>query len=482
VNRLLALASGPRFWCLAFLALCAPVALALALIVPPGEVADEGSHLARAAALMNGEFVGHRENVRYADGSTHLVAGVRIDPAWDAVTRSRPKDFQGNLQALDGEPDARDRIFLPLYTVATYPPFLYIPAAAGLAAGRLLGLAPEACVYLGRLANATAVILVGLMTLALAHRGRPAFFAVLALPMTLSLTGSFNQDGLVIALAALAAALLTPRPFDGRSAGPRLAGAILCIALVALAKPPYAALAAMLLVPFSADGHGRNMSRHLGRRLAAAVLAVLPAATWTVAATATVATPVPRYAYEAGPLWSGLRPAPFTATDPKAQARVLLEKPVRLLTLPGHYLGTIKHLTTLAEGTVGIFGWLDRPLPGFLYGLWAVALVAPLLLSGWRAPLPPWPERVVLSAAAVACLWLVILSQYVTWTAVGDNRVDGPQGRYLLPLAPMLILAFAHLRPTQQPARRWPVLLPVAAAAVDLLAVPLAALAMTVPA
>ncbi len=473
-----ALLSGPKFWCLAYLCLCAPVCIALALIVPPGEVADEAAHLARAAALMNGEFVGHRESVRYSDGSTHVAAGVRIDPAWDEVTRSRPKNFTGGLYPLDGEPDARGRIFVPLYTVGTYPPFLYVPAAAGLAAGRVLGLAPEACVYLGRLANATATVVIALAALALARRGRAAFFALLALPMTLSLAASFNQDALIIALSALAAALLTPRPFTGPGAGPRLSGAILCIALVALAKPPYAALAAMLLVSVSGDGESRQM----GRRLAAAVLAVLPAAIWTVAATATVATPVPRYAYEAGPLWSGPRPATFTATDPKAQGQILLEEPLRLLTLPGHFLGGIKHLIVLAKGAIGIFGWLDRFLPDPLYLLWVVALVVPLVLANRTGPPPPWPERLLLPLAALACLWLVVLSQYATWTNVGENRIDGPQGRYLLPLVPMLILAFARLRPGPEGGRRWPALLPVAAAAVDLAAVPLAALAMTVPA
>jgi len=243
--------SGPRFWCLAYLCLCAPVCIALALIVPPGEVADEAAHLARAAALMQGDFVGHRENVRYADGSTHVAAGVRIDPAWIRVALSRPKDFCGGLAADDGTPDARGRLFMPLYTVGTYPPFLYAPAAMGLAAGRILGLAPEVCVYLGRLANATATVVLAMAALALATRGRAALFALLALPMTLSLPASFNQDALIIALSALSAALLTPRDPAGPGSRLRISGAILGIALVVLAKPPYAGLAAMLLVPLN---------------------------------------------------------------------------------------------------------------------------------------------------------------------------------------------------------------------------------------
>ena len=471
------LPSGPRFWCLAYLILCAPVCIALALIVPPGEVADEGAHLARAAALIQGDMVGHRESVRYSDGSTHLAAGVRLDPVWDRIGRSRPKDFGGAISAVESEPDARGRIFVPLYTVGTYPPFLYLPGAAGLGIARVLGLAPEVGFYLGRLGNATATLAIALAALALAHRGRVALFAVLALPMTLSLAASFNQDAPIIALAALAAALLTPRPLVGAGARWRLSGAILSLALVVLAKPPYAGLAAMLLVPLPPRG---EWMRHAARRLAAAFLAVLPAILWTAAATTYVATPVPRAAYEAGPLWSGPRPATFTATDPKAQAQVLLEKPARIATLPGHFLGTIKHLTILYKGAIGIFGWLDRPLPGVLYGLWAVALLGPLILLRQGTP-PPWAERLILPAAAIACLWLVVISQYLTWTNVGENRIDGPQGRYLLPLVPMLVLAFARTR-REEAGRRWPAMLPVAAAAVDVVALPLAALAMTIPA
>lgn len=469
------LPSGPKFWCLAYLFLCAPVCIALALIVPPGEVADEGAHLARAAALIQGDMVGHRESVRYSDGSTHVAAGVRIDPVWNRIGWSRTKAFGGAIVAEDSAPDARGRVFVPIYTVGTYPPFLYLPGAAGLGLGRILGLAPEVCFILGRLSNATATLAVALAALALAHRGRAALFALLALPMTLSLAASFNQDAPIIALAALAAALLTPRILTGPSARWRLSGAILAVALVVLAKPPYAGLGAMLLVPLPPRN---DLMGHAVRRLAAAFLAVLPALLWTAAATTYVATPVPRATYEAGPLWSGPRPATFTATDPKAQAQVLLDKPARLATLPGHFLGTVKHLTILYKGAIGIFGWLDRPLPGVLYGLWAVALLAPLLLLR-QGTLPPWPERLILPAAAIACLWLVVISQYLTWTNVGENRIDGPQGRYLLPLVPMFVLAFARSR--RETAGRWPAMLLVAAAAVDVLALPLAALAMTIP-
>ena len=34
---------------------------------------------------------------------------------------------------------------------------------------------------------------------------------------------------------------------------------------------------------------------------------------------------------------------------------------------------------------------------------------------------------------------LIFLSLYVTWTPVGMDRIDGVQGRYFIPLLPMLL-------------------------------------------
>ncbi len=87
----------------------------------------------------------------------------------------------------------------------------------------------------------------------------------------------------------------------------------------------------MLLLPLP---HGEGRARQWLRRLAAAVLAVLPAALWTAAATATVATPrVPRFTYEAGPLWTGPPAGDLHRDGPGAQAKILMEKPALLATL-----------------------------------------------------------------------------------------------------------------------------------------------------
>ncbi|TGD99496.1 DUF2142 domain-containing protein [Methylobacterium nonmethylotrophicum] len=442
--------------------------MVLALLVPLGEVADESAHLLRAVALLDGQVVGHRETVTYSDGVARPAAGVTVDPAWEVVSRGRPP-APDKVPVPEPMPAPGAPAFLPLYTIGTYFPGFYVPAALGTGAGAALGLGHAGAARLGRLANAAAYGLLGLAALALARRGRALLFGVLVLPMGLSLAASFNQDALMIAACALAAALLT-----GEEAWRRRLAALL-IALVVLAKPPYAAIAAMLLVPLPPRFWKNPV---LWRRVLTALLVVLPGALWILYTTTSVATPVPRLAYEAGPLWTGPRPATFLGTDTRAQAGVLLADPSLLLTLPASCLFGLKRALTLAAGAIGLFGWADRPLPAAVYAAWGAGLIGLALLCGPALRLRR-ADLALLALGALVTAWLVALSQYLSWTDVGEVRIYGPQGRYVLPLIPMLALAVAP-RPdaTLAPRMRWTVALGAAVAALDLVVVSLAAARM----
>ncbi len=59
-----------------------PVLLALALLIPPGDVPDEFDHAARAESLLRGEIVGLRRDIRIVGGRLPgTEAEVIADPA-----------------------------------------------------------------------------------------------------------------------------------------------------------------------------------------------------------------------------------------------------------------------------------------------------------------------------------------------------------------------------------------------------------------
>lgn len=427
-----------RLLALAFLALVMPLGLVLAMVTPPGQVADEVGHLERATALSEGHAVSWRGFAVWPDGVTRLSAGARGDPATALSTLGPPpnprKLSADDVARVHGEAWRNKDEFLQLGPLAVYLPLFYLPSAAGIGTARLLGMSPYHAVFAGRLAALLAYGAAGLAALLLARRGQALLFCTLAVPMAISLGASLNQDGLLIAVSALAAALASRGPEDR----PARLGAAALICAVATVKLPYLVLAAMLLLPLGDGGW-----RALARRAGLVALIALPALAWTAYAMQAIAIPMVWGPYEAGPLWPGPPGTVFDSTDPAAQLRVLAADPARLLTLP---FRTIAGDTWLARQAVGVLGWLAIPMPRWLYLLWGAAIGcaagadglgrAPRGRLGWRLA-----DAGLLLLAALAGVVLIYLSQYLVWTRVGAARIDGPQGRYLLPLVPMLALA-----------------------------------------
>jgi uncharacterized membrane protein len=60
-------------------------------------------------------------------------------------------------------------------------------------------------------------------------------------------------------------------------------------------------------------------------------------------------------------------------------------------------------------------------------------------------------QRLLAAVVAIASIVSIELSEYISWTAVGANVIEGVQGRYFIPIAPLLLVAIS--RPSVPP--RW---------------------------
>ncbi|MBE7211318.1 MAG: DUF2142 domain-containing protein, partial [Gluconacetobacter diazotrophicus] len=238
---------------------------------------------------------------------------------------------------------------------------------------------------------------------------------------------------------------------------PAFAAATALLAVIAMAKPPYLPLVALLLLPLRLR-RGVPLPTHLARRLVALGVVVLLAVFWTWLTVRFASAPIFRAPEEAGPLWPGSRPAVFDATDMGAQLRVLAARPWLVLTLPLQSL--LRHPEPFAQ-MLGVLGWLNLVLPRPLMLLWVLAILAGFLAAVLpsAAPSASVPaaaardrpgsnaqEAVLLVAACLAVLLLIYISQYLSFTPVGYDWVSGPQGRYLIPLLPVLAVAVPTFR------------------------------------
>ena len=93
---------------------------------------------------------------------------------------------------------------------------------------------------------------------------------------------------------------------------------------------------------------------------------------------------------------------------------------------------------------VGVLGWLDNPIPSSLIKSFLCILLVNALLTGNRKFRLSLRDKMILLVTFIAGLLAVETAIYLTWTPVGGSIVEGVQGRYFIPLAPMLLLGFCN--------------------------------------
>lgn len=410
-SRLRALGSACPY---VFLVLSLCSGLFMAWSVPPFMNADELAHVHRADLLALGRVIGERVGTPQA-----RVAGGMVDIPFEEAA----KVFEHLQFHPDEQADAEDfaaarqarfdgRIKQTAFPgSATYPPVFYLPASATFALGKALRWPILDTLHLARSMNVLACALLGFLALRTAGRARLPLFALLLMPMSVSLFAAVSCDGLLLATTAMGVALVSRAIFEARPmTRAEVIWASVCFAFVAATKPPYTVFALTL---FAAPGVTGRL-----RALAATIGLGLPTA-WTWWMTVAVRTPAR---------------LPGTNVDPQAQAAHLAAHPETILAIAQRTLA--EQWDFYARSFVGVLGWLDTPLPREIYpsalAILALAFLAAAAGQSGRA----WARvRMLVPFQLALAGGGVFLSMYLLWTDVGLGVVNGVQGRYLLPLA-----------------------------------------------
>jgi uncharacterized membrane protein len=427
-----------------FLLLVVPLVAYCAWRVPLGQVPDESTHVARAESVLHGQIIGHRvatPNAATGAPDAGVTGNIGLALAADAGNGARAPlpasaTAAARLAWAEAIPWAPAPTFISCVNTAAYAPIAYIPAALALGLATSLGARPHAAAIAARFGNVFAFAILGALALLLAGRGRLLLLVTLSLPMTIWLAGSCNQDGILIAVATLALALLTratPASFWCGSA---------LLAVLALQKPPFVTL---MLLPLVVPGVTRA---EWPQRLGAALLITLPALLWSAAVMHSVSVPLlPGAPYHPGPLWPGDPHRLFRSAIAPAQILVILHHPLTVGLLP--LTKPNPSFTSLWLQLLGVLGPFTIRLPGVLYTLFTLALLsaAGALLTGEpKLAGKRWASAVAF-VAILGCVELIHLVQYLTWTPVGADRIDGVQGRYFLPLLPVLSILLNQIIP-----------------------------------
>jgi uncharacterized membrane protein len=417
--------------------------LGFALLAPPFAGYDETIHFVRAYQVSQGGLLatqrGERVGGSMPDALRTDIGRLLRDGLYEKRDRTAFLDHLGDRPARGKE------VFLDFPSAAVYSPVSYAPAAVFIGIGRALGLSTLALLYLGRIGSLLATI--ALLSLAVRRMPTRAWMlaAVALLPVTVFQAATVSADGITIALALLAVALAldvaaTPR---GEVTKRRLIEIALTVVALGLAKPPYVLFALAFVIPI--HRHGGRIARPLGAALGAGFAAT---AAWGLYASRVYVAPELPPGY-AGPL---NRFTVYTHVDQRRQRNYVLHHPFGFLRAIGRTLST--YWTDLLHQSVAQVPLWSVPVGIVIAGFGIVAASAAIPEVGSRSLLGR-RSRAVLIGIAIATFLSLMLLAYLGWNALESPRIEAFQGRYLLPLVPLLLVALPSPKSATAAAQRF---------------------------
>ena len=401
------------------------LALAFSFVTGPFRAPDEPHHFFRACQIAEGRLVAARPGGGFLgdwlphslDKTVQTLGGYPYVPPIQIERAAMAKAWKIKYKS--------HRTFIPFPGAALHSPMVYLPAVLGISLGKLWHARPLLLFYLARCCNAlVAGALIGL-ALRRVSGSAPYLAAIALFPMCLFQVGNLTSDAVTFGLIFfwISEVLSARRDEPGRP--PRLRWIVLAAALSQL-RFPYPLLGLLVFaIPSPLIGHNRGTRIRFFAIFFAAVF--LPALLWIS-------------------IMQGLRVPlrPFVEVDPAAQLQFIVGHPFHFFQIMGASLRDYGY--DFWRQMIGVFGWLNLPLPiGILLGV-MLSLVVTLCVSDPRGLRLAPPIRVFFLGLASLILVLTAAVVYLAWNAVGAPRIEGWQGRYALPVLPLLATALANER------------------------------------
>ncbi len=394
---------------------------------PALQVPDEYEHFYRALYVSEGhmfpEKVGNMSGV-YIPESVQLTAST-IFKEWFSFTKDR-EDKLNITPLLNIKFSSQNRVFEDISRIAviTYSPIPYILSAFAITIGKLFNLPPIILIYLGRLANLLSWIFLTYLAIRIIPVHKWVLLMIALIPMTLFEVASLSADSLILGLSFIIVAIFFKFAFDRNKKHINKKDIyilFILLLLLSLSKQIYFLLLFLIfLIPSQKFGGRKNMFFITGILFIAIIMI---SGGWNLLVKDLYVPIVPQISIS-------------------AQIAYMLGDPLRFpyaLLKTFYYRGFSYQLLF-----VGNF-LLDIPLPIWWIGFYVFSII-PVALMDKSKVLISKNQKLISLFIFVIVFLLVCAFVYVSWTVVGQNIIDGIQGRYFIPILPLLFLLLFKIR------------------------------------
>lgn len=389
-----------------------PIGLLFIFLMPHQQTPDSYAHLTRAYEVSNGVLV--------AQPAENGMNGATL-PVEIRHYIEREENYQYELDAIGTTLSGETYLEQEQYPAASgYIFVLYLPHAIGILIGRLLGMSVYFFLLLGRILCMLAFGIMAYFAIKLAPRFKIFLMFLAMLPMTLQQTTAFTADAMTFGVAFLLVGYALYLIYDEKVktiTNRQIVGIYGIAAAMALCKVVYFPLMGLfVLIPWRKFGSKKRKWLH-------GLLAVGVAVALEI-------------------LWMKLQATEQGTLPITDQFTFIVQHPLRYIT---YMVGTaMDYLSTFyVSSTFGMsLGAWKFDLPN-AYFFMAAAMAAVVFTRGTEhfnvKPGARWMSWGIFTVVVVAFM----TTMFTQWTKPGLNYVDGVQGRYFIPILPLIPLMFS---------------------------------------
>lgn len=425
-----------------FLPLFLVAGLVFVFVVPPFQNPDEPMHFYRGYQVAKGHVFSTPDTAGLYGGDIplsmrELVVKSEIEHNYDYEHR-----FFLNYGELFGYGYGGEKVFEGFPNTAIYSPLAYLPSAlahglVGIFDGPLL-----VALYLARILSVLIALIAFMIVLRIIPFGKWIVFSVGLLPMTVASAASISADSMTLSLSMLFIATTFYIAFNKKSVSRWWWGVLFALTIsMGLVKQAHIALVPLILLIPVLNTRYRNRQFYIS--MAGAIVGALALfLLWFKKTDQIVINFVP-------------------SIQPGLQKTYMFQEPFDFLAA---LLTT--YLTNYGNGTFiglfGNFGWLTATLPTLFIIVSALMLyfaVQAREKDEVRVDVLPVKQTRLFKLWCVgvfmAVLVMISAALYVYWTPYREKFIMGIQGRYFLPILPLLLIPFiGKLKPRQSSIKR----------------------------
>lgn len=400
--------------------------LQLVFYTPPFQVCDEHQHLANSYRISEAHIF------PYEEGG---IAGSYVPISFKKVARvTDQQHVKNNLENKPPVGSISKALKIPLNPGETtflrsyfqYPALCYLPQAVGILVGRLFGLSALWVLYLARMFNLLALVLVGYITVRMTPILKWTFFFLFLMPMAIFQFSSASADALTIGFSFLATAFflrlaLDPEKEKLERKDYYLLGVMGL--LLGMLKPPYCLLVFMFfLIPWRRFG---SFKKYLLTFVILFLGVIIIAGTWQLVAASHTTV--------------------MLNFKPVDQIAWVLRHPRSFLVLMHK---TFSHEKYYLSSLVAGLGWCNIKPPVWLVYGFLFTVIAVTALDKDEIEAKRW-QRLYSLALFLAMVVIVTIALFATANQVGVPGLQGKgefiwgiTGRYYIPPLALFFFAF----------------------------------------